>query len=595
LEQSEAAAATAVQNLLDLEHDALLRGDGELYFSFYHNTPAWFSAQLQPQNLQAARAGYRVTRAEPHDDFIWANLAWTTSQQAKSQRPTETTYQRIAFFQWQNGRLLHASTAPDYWGSWISYEEPWGALIFTERDELWAGEVADFVAEVVAEICEQDCVNGRLPITLHLANDYSDTAVPSQLRIPSPRLIALDEGGQPADLFWQSLRQRLETHLAPITIRFALPEPDLPGVYLIDFQQAAAEFMALHPDITVELVTLEGETAVTGQLMTQFDGFAFSPTADIIASGHVYDLTSLAATDPTFDQIDFYPAIWQGTQWRRRMWFMPLAAQMNLIFYSQDAYAQADLPEPSLRWTWDEMAAHLDALDAAQVYGPFREYLFYDVGPDILFAYAYNWNNPCGDTSPADCRQPIPVENIAAALEWYQQMVAQPQRMPDVASFSEEDRAYSRYRLWAAVWVDELVFYEHRLDVLSQLGVVPFPGSDRFDGVTPLWVDGVFISRYSPHPRAVWEWLKFLSYQPPAPRYRLIPARPSIARQTAYWTTLPRPLSEAMRAAFPFTRPVSIDDQSYFSLEQLTAVTSGHLTPSEAARRPQPITWFTRP
>jgi hypothetical protein len=50
-----------------------------------------------------------------------------------------------------------------------------------------------------------------------------------------------------------------------------------------------------------------------------------------------------------------------------------------------------------------------------------------------------------------------------------------------------------------------------------------------------------------------------------------------------------------MRAAFPFARPVSIDDQGYFSLEQLTAVTSSQLTPAEAARHPQPITWFTTP
>lgn len=585
LEQSEAETKTAVQNLLDLEHDAFLRGDGDLYFSFYDDDPNWIAAQLQPQNMQAARAGYRVTRAETHDDFIWANLAWTTNQ---------PTYQRIAFFRRQNGRLIHASTAPDYWGSWISYEESWGALIFTERDELWAAAVADFVSKTVTEICETGCIDGRSPFILHLANNYQDTAVPNQLRIPSPRLIALDENGQPAEIFWEMLRQRLEAHLAPTTVRFALPEPDLPGVYLLDYEQAAAEFMVLHPGISVELVTLAEETAVSPSLLTQFDGFAFAPTADLIAGGHVYDLTNLVITDPAFDKIDFYPQIWQGAQWQGRTWFMPLAAEMKLIFYSKEAYRLAHLPEPSLRWTWDEMAVHLDALTAAQVYGPFREYLFYDVGPDVLYAYAYNWQNPCGDTPPADCRQPIPAENVAAALDWYQQMVAQPQRMPDVAAFSAEDREFSRYRLWAAVWVDELVFYEHRLDVVGQMGVVPFPGSERFDGVTPLWVDGAFISQHSAQPHAVWAWFKFLSYQPPAPRFRLVPARPSTARQTTYWTTLPRPLSEAMRAAFPFARPVTLTDQGHFSWEQLTAVTTTQLTPTAAARQTPPITWFNR-
>jgi ABC-type glycerol-3-phosphate transport system substrate-binding protein len=214
---------------------------------------------------------------------------------------------------------------------------------------------------------------------------------------------------------------------------------------------------------------------------------------------------------------------------------------------------------------------------------------------DALFAYAYNWRNPCPDAIPADCRHPIPPENVAAALEWYRQMVARPRYMADVVSLTPDERALSPYRLWAAVRVDEPVFYEHRSQAVGPVGVVPFPGSERFDGVTPLWVEGAFISQHSSSPHAVWEWLKFLSYQPPSPGFRLVPARPSTAQQTGYWTTLPRPLGEAMRAAFPFARPVTIADQVHFGWEQLTAVTTHQLTPDEAARRPAPITWFTPP
>jgi hypothetical protein len=126
------------------------------------------------------------------------------------------------------------------------------------------------------------------------------------------------------------------------------------------------------------------------------------------------------------------------------------------------------------------------------------------------------------------------------------------------------------------------------------MGVVPFPGSDHFDGVTPLSVEGNFISQHSERPLAVWQWLKFLSYQRPAPRFRLAPARASVADQTHYWASLPRPLGEAMRTAFPFARPILLEEQAYFSWELLAAVVSGELTAVEAGQRQPKLVWFVR-
>lgn len=48
-------------------------------------------------------------------------------------------------------------------------------------------------------------------------------------------------------------------------------------------------------------------------------------------------------------------------------------------------------------------------------------------------------------------------------------------------------------------------------------------------------MSGAFITSHSQHPQAAWKWLAFLSHQPTAPRYRLIPARASVAVRTAYW------------------------------------------------------------
>ena len=126
---------------------------------------------------------------------------------------------------------------------------------------------------------------------------------------------------------------------------------------------------------------------------------------------------------------------------------------------------------------------------------------------------------------------------------------------------------------------------------MDPMGVVPFPGSDRFDGITPLWVQGAFISMASERPLAAWEWLKFLTQQAPSARFRLVPVRPSVATSSQFWGRLPHDLGNAMRTAFPFSRPVLIGEQHLFNWDMLTAVQSG-TSPAQAAQLKPRLVWF---
>lgn len=133
--------------------------------------------------------------------------------------------------------------------------------------------------------------------------------------------------------------------------------------------------------------------------------------------------------------------------------------------------------------------------------------------------------------------------------------------------------------------------YETHL-LLNSIGVAPFPGLDLFDGTTPLWVDGSFMSATSKRPLTTWQWLNFLSKQPPLTGFRYIPARPSLAAQTGFWFTLPRALADPMRAAFNNARPVTIADQLYFTPEQVTAVATGQRAPITISQIQPRINWF---
>lgn len=573
--QTEARLQASVQDILDLEYEAFRRGDGDLFFVAMSDDPAWQAAHLLPLNQAVIRAQPVVTAVRLQGEELWATVAWEEGAQ---------TWQRAAFFRWQAGHLRHVPTSGRFWGARQQRDEAWGTLVYHAADASLAAAIAGFVADHVAVTCATGCP-GRLPFTLELRPDYAETAVPHILQLPSPRLVALDENDQPAPLFWALLRRRLDSHLQPVYLRFALP-PLLPvGIHLVDYEQAAADFMVTNPRVTIELVTL-AEIPQDPGLLHDFDGAAFVPLLPWVAAGAVLDLTALAATDPTFAPEEFYRQMWQGAQWRDRLWFVPQAGEMQVIFYDRHAYEAAGLAEPSLRWTWAEMEADLQALDAALPFAvrPYPTYRFLDVTPDLLFAYAYGQNS--AGLTP---------ESAAAALAWYQQLADQPRLMPDVTALTPEERRQARFRWQASLWVDQLVYYEHGLQMVDSMGVVPFPGAEQFEGATPLHLSGAFITSHSQHPQAAWEWLAFLSRQPTAPRYRLIPARASVAARTAYWSTLPRPLNEALRAAFPFARPVTLADQLYFSWEQITAVTTHQLTPQQAAQEIPALIWFTAP
>lgn len=578
--RSEDELRQTLQTTLELARTAFRQGDGDLYYAFFANDPAWRAAQLLPENLTAARAGFTITRAQTQGEFVWANLIWEENGRS---------YQRLAFFQWQGGAYRLSPTDPAYWGSTLSRSAPWGELVFHGADEEMAALISAYVTDIVAETCPENCVDGRLPITLKIADNFKTTAAENTVQIPSPRLVALDADGRPAAPFWRLLRQRLLESLAPAVIRFALPPSFLPGVYRMDYEQAAADFMALHPDITIDLIPLAELPADLADL-AQYDGAALPPTAAMVTAGLVADLTDFARTDPDFYDDDFYDAVWNGAVWQERLWFMPHSARLRLLFYDVPAYEQANLPEPAWQWRWADMEADMVTL-MNQEY----DWGFLDLGADSLLAYAYNLTGDCLETAVTPCPIPLQPAHIAAALDWYTETLNKG-LMPSLAEQTDASTrggtsTLQTVRSRAVFWVDEPHFYEYYL-LVNPIGIAPFPGADFLDGVTPLWVDGSFISAASKNQRAMWQWLAFLSFQPPTPRFRTIPARPSVAAETNYWLTLPRPLVNAMRTAFNSSRSVTLADKEIFTRERLTAVTTGDRSALSAAQNSASIIWF---
>ena len=500
--------------------------------------------------------------------------------------------QRVGFWQIRpDSSLIRRPEAPGYWGGFNFTSYAWGRLHYFQTDADLAVPIGRHITERLRVLCKFDCPSAERPFTITLASDFQETAATDQLRIPSPRLVGLDENGAPSDLFWQLLDDHLSDRFGTVTLRFGIPAGEYP---LIDYETAAAEFMAQNPRITVELVYLETEQPALADL-AGLDAVGVTPTEALLAAGAVRDLTPLMQTDGRFNRSDFYEQLWQGAWWRERMWFMPLAGSMNLLYYDKEAYRSANRPEPTIRWTWEEMVADTWAVSHGQSAANGElAWGFLDVGPDALFSYAYDWGNRCEEATVL-CDQPLTPDAIAATLDWYHSLAGRPGQIADLTVLSAAERAgvlsnWQSARRRAAIWVETPLRYELRVQ-MDPMGVVPFPGSDRFDGITPLWVQGAFITMDSQRPYAAWEWLKFLTYHPPSAWLRYVPARPSVATAGQFWSRLPHDLANAMRTAFPFSRPVLIEEQYLFGWEMLTAVQTGMSPESAAQLKPRQV-WF---
>lgn len=580
-DRAERTALTSIQFILDVTRDACRAGDGEVFFSLQSDDPARQALLLEPQQYEAYCTGLTAIDVRPFGGDYVAVL---------SEPGNGVT--RLAFFNVQPGETRQIPPPAGYWGEERTLHRPaWGTLIYGAADEPFAADIAAFIDDRVAALCAGGgCRRAWQPFVMRIRPDHRRTAEPHTLHVPSPLLAGLDTDEQPAPGFWDALDAELTAHLTPGVIRFAVP-PLLQQAIIFD--NAAAEFMRRNPDITVEIVTLDVLPEEADATLAQYDGAAYAPTAGMIAAGLVRDVTDYMATDPDFDPAGFHGQIWRGAQWRGRLWFVPQAGQMRLLFRDRNAYEALGLVEPTSDWDWAAVERDLAALRVVSPTGIESwsgESALLDMTRDSLFAYAFS-RSDCS-APPAQCTELLEPDDIAAALGWYRQRVGE-QDMPDLVASPPADRArlmanWQGVPRRAALWVDDAVSYEHYLQMWP-VGVVPFP--DVTAGA-PLWVHGSFISSHSARPLDVWRWLVFLSRQPLNGPLRYVPARPEVAEQTRYWETLPGPLRAALRTSFASARAIPLEQRDLFSREQLEAALGG--SPVEAAQQGVELDWFGR-
>lgn len=277
----------------------------------------------------------------------------------------------------------------------------------------------------------------------------------------------------------------------------------LPFGRRMSWEPVIEAFTSEHPDVAVEVVSLEGthsfqDWAASADCFTWVGPIKSSPTG-------VLSPEPFIELEPDLTVDEFYAHSVAAFQWEGRLWALPGTASPQVTFYNKQLFDEAGVPYPQLDWTWDDFAAQADLLTSRDEnqYGfldqPFDSQ---DVAPlSLLFPVVVSRVG-----SPDAFPLPFDDPRVVDAVAWYFDM------MPgtDLSLLSAEERGNLIEEGKVAMWTDLTRRADYYVPDLSyEVGMAPVPGGEtRAAAVAYL---GYFISEETQHPEASWEWVKFLS------------------------------------------------------------------------------------
>ncbi len=292
-------------------------------------------------------------------------------------------------------------------------------------------------------------------------------------------------------------------------------------------QQSAIQVIVLNPDEAAPTTQLQTPVERLTQLAASADVF-LSDTLDpttLAASHAVQNVQPFLQTNGAFNPTDVYTGLLPLMESSIGMWGIPVAVRPWLIFYNSSLFDAAGLPYPQPGWTLEDFLTTAQALTRvdAGVWG-FVEPEAYQSVEAFALASGSAWVDAQERPLYTDAR-------LNAAVQWYTELATVYRVMPGPDSEDAPGEGGQRLAQLdrAAMWAGTPGF---ALD--ADTGVAPFPGGSQ--GQALVEIEAAYISAGSSNPAAAWEWVTFLTQQPP-PVGRL-PVRQSVYTAASYRQTL---------------------------------------------------------
>ncbi len=222
---------------------------------------------------------------------------------------------------------------------------------------------------------------------------------------------------------------------------------------LAAYEKLVAAFMAEHPEITIELGHVPGQSDYRKRLAA---GFAAGSPPDVFllnyrrigafaADGVLEPVGPYLAQSKVLKEAEFYSEAITAFTFQDQLWCIPQNLSSLVVYYNEDLFAAAGLQPPAPDWTWSDFLAvartltrDLDGDGRIDQYGAGIEPSLYRLAPFV-------WQNG-GDVVDDPTRPTRLTLDSPAALEaftWFVNLQVQEGVVPDAvaeSAISSENR-----------------------------------------------------------------------------------------------------------------------------------------------------------
>jgi len=375
-----------------------------------------------------------------------------------------------------------------------------------------------------------------------------------------------------------------------ITIQFAVND-----VYINDYDDLIVAFEQEYPNIKIQVKSIEAITAGLEEAEPGETNRRIAQAADVFPGQYAFgpnwrqltlDLTPFIAADANFNRDDFPSGLLQEGDGSIRV--LPQSLNLVLLLYNKDLFDSAGLDYPQPGWTWEEFRAAASALtirDGDEV----AQWGLVHAFPGSLAFYASQLDSWLIEWSQEPPRPRFTDPDVVEAVRQHTDLYLVDQVGPDgrtMEAYNEAESLIAAGR--AAMWP---AFYDE-LDVYAvgeqNVGVVPFPGSNRINGqnTTMIYVDGFAISAGTAYPQVAWEWINFLSRQTPIVPGS-IPVRTSTREATGFWQDVDPEVQQVVEDALTHSFKYYFSPATRLFGEALTAILTQEKSVTDALAEAQ--------
>lgn len=371
------------------------------------------------------------------------------------------------------------------------------------------------------------------------------------------------------------------------------------------------EFNKKFPNIKV---TIDGVSYSEQLTKTLLDLTGTTPAYDVIctddpwtpqlaSAGALLDLKKETAgwTDADFDWNDFYAAPLAASEWKGVQYGVPLRSNMLLMFYNRTHYKKAGLPEPTPKLTWAEYMAQAPKL-VQDVKGEGKvnawavsTYFARDQLTPTIWQAILNSNG--GKLLDDKGKSAFNTPTGIASLQTHVDLLKYAPPGAKSHTFNEELTAFRQGQLatmfmWGSVFRGTAVDPASTTLKTEEVGMQVMPVGSKGPGThRGIW-NGV-ISKKTPHPRAAWALLQWMSSKDgerfasakvgsfPA-RKSTITGKPEMEWLVPVFATLAQAYDVAQAGQMWRPRLAKSDAVQQVLADEVARATSGELSPKDA-------------